>query len=178
MYYYINNLDIENIKKFPKNVSLILRNYQNKPNVKKILLIKKECKKNNIKFYLSNNIKLAIKYNLDGAYIPSFNKNFNHNCFSIKKNFKILGSAHSLKEIRIKEIQKVEKIFISPIFKTTKNKKRLEIFNFLKFDRLTNNETVCLGGINEKNIKKLDNLKIKDFAGISFFEKKYLKNEK
>lgn len=148
------------------------------PHVEKIISIKRECKKNNIKFYLSNNIKLAIKLDLDGAYIPSFNKDFCHNSFSFKKNFAILGSAHSLKEIRIKETQKVNKIFISPIFKTSKNKRYLGIFNYLKFDRLTANETVCLGGITEKNIKRFNDLEVKNFAGISFFKRKYLKNEK
>ena len=53
---------------------------------------------------------MAIKLNLDGAYIPSFNKSSKHLAFSLKKNFCIIGSAHNLKEIRIKENQKVEKI--------------------------------------------------------------------
>ena len=40
--------------------------------MKQILKIKNYCKKKLIKFYLSNNIKLAIKLDLDGVYIPSF----------------------------------------------------------------------------------------------------------
>ena len=70
------------------------------------------CKKRGIKFYLSNNIKLAIKLDLDGAYIPSFNKQIKHLSYSLKKNFDIVGSAHNLKEIRIKERQNVKKIYI------------------------------------------------------------------
>ena len=66
------------------------------------------AKKKGFKFYLSNNIKMAIKLNLDGAYIPSFNKSSKHLAFSLKKNFCIIGSAHNLKEIRIKENQKVD----------------------------------------------------------------------
>ena len=34
-----------------------------------------------------------------------------HLAFSFKKNFKIIGSAHNIKEIKIKEKQKVNKIF-------------------------------------------------------------------
>ena len=64
---------------------------------------------------------MAIKLDLDGAYIPAFNKNFNHLAYSYKKNFKIVGSAHNLKEIRIKEIQNVRKIFLSSLFKKNKN---------------------------------------------------------
>ena len=80
-----------------------------------ILTIKNYCKKKGLKFYLANNIKLAIQLNLDGVYIPSFNKNLNHLSYSIKNKFDVVGSAHNLKEIKIKELQKVNKIFISSI---------------------------------------------------------------
>ena len=90
--------------------------------MKTIINIKNICKKNNINFYLSNNIRLAIQLNLDGAYIPSFNKSLFHNSFNFKKKFKLIGSAHNLNEIRIKEKQNVSSIFLSPIFKTTKYK--------------------------------------------------------
>ena len=101
---------------------MIFRNYSLK-NIDETLLIKikKYCKKKKIKFYLSNHIKIALKLNLDGAYIPSFNKSFNHLNYSLKKNFQIIGSAHNINEIRVKEIQKVKKILISSIFKKNKN---------------------------------------------------------
>ena len=84
-------------------------------------MIKKYCRQKGIKFYLSNNVKLAIKHDLDGAYIPSFNKNFNHLNFTLKKKIMIIGSAHNIKEIKLKEIQKVQKIFVSSLFKKKKN---------------------------------------------------------
>ena len=87
-----------------------------------------------IKFYLSNNIKLALKLNLDGAYIPSFNKTTKHLAYSFKKNFKIIGSAHNLKEIRIKEKQNVNKIFLSSLFK--KNNNYLGINKFKSISKL------------------------------------------
>ena len=67
----------------------------------------------NIKLLLSNNFKLALKLNLNGAYIPSFNKQFYHLNYKIKKNFMIIGSAHNLKQIRQKELQGVHKIILS-----------------------------------------------------------------
>ena len=51
----------------------------------------------------------------DRAYIPSFNNQTNHLSFSYKNKFIIIGSAHNLKEIRIKETQQVNQIFISSI---------------------------------------------------------------
>ena len=79
-------------------------------------------KKKGFKFILANNIKLAIYLNLDGAYIPSFNKSFSHLAYNLKKKFLIIGSAHNLKEIKIKEKQGVSKIFLSPLFKIKKRK--------------------------------------------------------
>ena len=148
--------------------TIIYRNYSSETvNEKLILKIKNYCKKKGIKFYLSNNIRLAIKLNLDGAYIPSFNKNLNHLSFSLKKNFALIGSAHNLKEIRLKEIQKVEKIFISSLFK--KNKNYLGFNKFKILNNFTKNEVVALGGISKKNIKKIQLLKIAGIAGISYF---------
>ena len=136
--------------------------------MKLILKIKNYCKKKGIKFYLSNNIRLAIKLNLDGAYIPSFNKNIKHLSYSLKKKFKIVGSAHNLREIRIKEIQKVNKVFLSSLFK--RNKNYLGINKFKLLSKLTRKEVVVLGGISKKNLKKLKILNQFKFAGISYFE--------
>ena len=110
---------------------------------------------------------MAIDLNLNGAYIPSFDKSFNHLNFSYKKNFKIVGSAHNLKEIKIKELQKVEKIFLSSLFK--KNKNYLGINKFKIISKFTNRKVIALGGISKKNIKKLKLLSNQEFAGISYF---------
>ena len=119
---------------------------------------------------MSNNIQLAIKLDLDGVYIPSFNTNTQHLAYSFKKNFKIIGSAHNLREIRIKEKQKVEKIFLSSVFK--KNKNFLGINKFNLISKLTRKEIIALGGISQKNKKKLKILNHSGFAGISYFEQK------
>ncbi len=106
--------------------------------------------------------------NLDGAYIPAFNKSTKHLAFSLRKNFHIIGSAHNIKEIKIKEIQGVNKIFISSLFK--RNKNYLGINKFKNFSRLTSKKVVALGGITKVNIKKLRLLNNFEFAGISYFE--------
>ena len=168
-YYFINKFDTNNIDKQDKQTAIIYRNYLNKtPDQALILKIKKYCKKKSMKFYLSNNIKLAIKLNLDGAYIPSFDKSLKHLAYSYKKNFIIIGSAHNLKEIRTKEIQNVRKIFLSSLFK--KNKNFLGINRFKLLSKYTKKKIVVLGGISKENIKKLSLLKNSEFAGISYFE--------
>ena len=168
-YYFINKFDTNNINKQDKQTVIIYRNYSsNRKNEDLILKIKNHCKKRKIKFYISNNIKLAIKLDLDGAYIPSFNKNTNHLAYSYKKNFDLIGSAHNLKEIRIKEKQGVKKIFLSSLFK--KNKNFLGINKFKILSKMTNIDVVALGGVSKGNLKKIGLINISGFAGISFFE--------
>ena len=168
-YYFINNFDTNIIDKQDSKTVIIYRNYTSKKIDEVLILkIKNYCKKKLLKFYISNEVKLAIKLNLDGVYIPSFNKNYSHLSFSIKKNFKIIGSAHNLKEIKIKELQKVSKIFLSSLFK--KNKNYLGINKFKLLSSLTKKRTVALGGISSNNLKKLRLLNNPDFAGISYFE--------
>ena len=168
-YYFINKFDTNNIDKQDKQTTIIYRNYSSKPSDQILILkIKRYCKKKSIKFFLSNNIGLAIKLDLDGAYIPAFNKSLKHLAYSYKKNFEVVGSAHNLKELKVKELQKVSKIFISSIFK--KNKNYLGINRFKLISNLTSKQIVSLGGITKKNIKLLSLIKCIDFAGISFFE--------
>ena len=119
---------------------------------------------------MSNDIKLANKLKLDGAYIPSFNKSLNHLSYRFSKNFKIVGSAHNLKEINIKTTQNVQQIFISSLFK--KNKNYLGINKFKLIANLTKKKIIALGGISNKNLNKLRLINCVGFAGISYFEQK------
>ena len=168
-YYFINKFDTNNINKQDKQTIIIYRNYSSKVLDEKVILnIKKYCKKKSIKFYLSNNIKLALKLDLDGAYIPAFNTSSKHLAYSFKKKFVIIGSAHNLGEIRIKERQKVEKIFLSSLFK--KNKNYLGINRLKLLSTLTKKKIVVLGGITKKNKQQINLVKQSDFAGISYFE--------
>ena len=167
-YYFINKFDTNNIDKLDKNTGIILRNYTAKINLNSIISLKKFCKKKGYKFFLSNNVQLALNLNLDGAYIPSFNKDTKHLAFSIKKKFLMLGSAHNNKQIKLKERQLVKIIFVSSIFK--KNKNYLGVNKFKLLSRLTNNKIIALGGVSNKNLKKLKLLNCFGFAGISFFK--------
>ena len=58
-YFNINTKDY-----FFNNTGIIYRNYSGILNLNEIIKIKKYCSKRNIKFYLSNNFKLALKLKL------------------------------------------------------------------------------------------------------------------
>ena len=168
-YYFINTLDTNNFKKQDKETIVIYRNYSSlKIDTDKLLKFKNFLKKKGNKFLIANNFKLALKLRLDGVYLPSFNKKFNHLAYSTFTNFIVLGSAHNIKEIRIKELQKVQKIFLSSLFKNNDNYLGLNKFKILK--KYTRKKMVALGGISKKNIKKTSLLNISGIAGISYFE--------
>ena len=109
---------------------------------------------------------MAIKVKADGLYIPSFN-NKRINIYN-KKKFKIIGSAHNLKQIREKERQKTEIIFLSPLFKVQKRDDFLDIYKFRLLKNHTLLKTVALDGLNLTNIKKLNLLNISGYASISY----------
>ena len=167
-YYFIDKFEKSNIDKQDTKTTIIYRNYKKNYEKSEIIFIKKYCKKKNIKFLISNNVKLAVNLNLDGAYLPSFNKNFDHLSYHFKKDFCLIGSAHNLQEIRIKEKQKVDKIFLSSIFK--KNGNYLGINKFNLISKLTNKEVIALGGISKENKKLIRLTRSIGFAGISFFK--------
>jgi len=169
-YYFINKFDTKNIDKQTFNTGIIYRNYDSEDSLKTVIKLKNYCKKKGYKFFLSNNVKLSINLNLDGAYIPSFNKSINHLSYSKSKNFLLLGSAHNNNEIKIKEIQGVSILFLSSVFK--KNKNYLGLNKFRLLSNLTRKKIIALGGITKKNSKKLNLLNCDGYAGISFFQKK------
>ena len=127
--------------------------------------LKNYCRKKRIKLYLSNNFKLAIKLGLDGAYIPSYNSELSHLSYKYKKDFILIGSAHNLKELRNKELQKINKIVLSSVFKKNKNYLGFNKFNLKS--KLTSKEVIALGGVSKRNFKRLKLINCFSLAGIS-----------
>jgi len=170
IYYYIDKFNKEEIYKLNKSINIIYRNYSHKFNTEELLQLVIFCKKQGRKVYISNNLKLALRFNFDGVYIPSFNKLLKYKNI-IKKNFDVIGSAHNIKEAINKELQGCTKIFLCPIFRTKKNKNHLGIakFNLIKLN--IKKDIIALGGINEKNTKCLRMCNVKGVAGISWIKK-------
>ena len=169
-YYFVKSFDINNLQNQSKETIIIYRNYTSSNiNIINLLKLKNFLKKKGNKFLLANNFKLALKLRLDGVYLPSFNKELSHLTYSTFTNFIILGSAHNLKEIRIKELQKVQKIFLSSLFK--KNDNYLGLYKFKNLKNYTKKKIVALGGISKVNINQIKLInEISSFAGISYFE--------
>ena len=126
IYYFIEDFNRKEILKLDKRIIIIYRNY--KKSIKESLIkdIRSFCKAYGRKFYIVNDYQLASKLKLDGIYLPSFNKNLKIN-YSKNKKFDLIGSAHNLKEIRIKEKQKEN------IFATFKIKKKYQFLLEIQF---------------------------------------------
>ena len=91
-------------------------------NLDEFLKFRKKCKAKAIKFYVANNIKLAISLNSDGIYLSSFNKNLKSLNYK-RFNFEIIGSAHNFKEIELKFKQGCDSILLSKLFLVDYDKK-------------------------------------------------------
>ena len=168
-YLYIENIKDLNIDllKTNKKINIILRNIKNNE-VKDIIKFRKKCKNKKFKFFIANNPKFANTCKADGLYISAHNK---------KKyfiNIYKIGSAHNLKEINDKILQGCKEIIFSRLFKTNYNNKK-SFFGVIKFNLLKlifNRGIYPLGGINNKNLLKLNMINSKGFAILSAVKKK------
>ena len=151
----INKSTISTIFKF-RNISLIYMSQNNSfSNIQDLIKIKEFSTKNNLKFYVTDNIRLAIKVKANGIYLT---KNYNrmlHN-YNCKKDFLILGSVHNQLEYYKKSAQNCKKFFLSPIFYNKKYSinKILGVIKFKIISKDWKNEAIPLSGINQRNIKQ------------------------
>ncbi len=175
-YYFINEFNSREINKIDPKISLIYREYNKKINTKSLNDFKNFCFKQKRELFISNNIKLALKLQLSGVYIPSFNNLLNLKNLSKNKNFKIIGSAHNICQLKNKELQGCEEIFITPLFPTKKNNYFLGINKFNIISKETSKKVISLGGITKNNFSKLKMGNIKGIASISWIKKNRPKN--
>ena len=167
----IKNINLKNIKKRNKFV-IIYRNSKNIDKVKNLLKFRRICKLKSIEFFVANNINLAVKLKSDGIYLSAYNKSFK-SLLLRKTNFKIIGSAHSIKEISAKVQQGCKKIIFSKLFKVSYDKyaSYLGITKFNIFCKFYEN-LIPLGGINSDNLRSLNMINSEGFALMSEVKKK------
>ena len=110
----IKDIDLRNIKLINKYI-VIYRNNGKIENIDKLLRFRRQCKSKKIDFYISNDEKLTADLRADGLYISAHNTSLR--LAKLKKcNYKIIGSAHNIKEVKIKKQQGCKEIFLSPLF--------------------------------------------------------------
>ena len=117
IFIFIDKYNSEIFKNKNINIGIVYRNYKDENRENQLIRIAVACKKSRYQLFVSNDLKLAYKFKADGIYIPSFNKSKKFLNLE-KRNIKIIGSAHSQKEIHKKNEQNCKAIFLSPLFYT------------------------------------------------------------
>lgn len=152
----INELIEVNLLKF-KNINIIINIDQNdEKNLKNQFLIIKFAKKNKIPFLIKNDFQKCIKYGASGIFIESSNKSTTKPIL-LKKDFKIVGSAHNRLEYNNKKNQSCEIIMLSPLFYNEKYSVN-KILNIHRFNLISLNWGVklcALGGVNGQTLRKI-----------------------
>ena len=153
----IKDIDLRNIKLINK-YTIIYRNVGKIKNIDDLLKFRRNCKAKKIDFYVSNNEKLTLDLKADGIYISAHNKNLS--LAKLKRsNFKIIGSAHNIKELNIKLLQGCTSIIFSRLFRVSNPLKR-GFMGIIKFNlfRLSRKENLIpLGGIRSVLLAKCIN---------------------
>ena len=166
------DIDLKNIKNSNK-FSIIYRSKNIAENIEKLMKFRKICKTKNIDFYVSNNVKLINILKADGIYISAYNNNLKIACLR-NSNYKIIGSAHNIKELEIKKLQGCSSIVFSRLFETSYKYKKgflgVVKFNLLKLSRREN--LIPLGGIRLSNLNKLNIVQCNSIALSSEIRKK------
>ena len=162
-----------NLIKKRKKFNVIYRNQGNKEKIEALEVFRNNCRRNGVNLYIANDTKLLIKINADGLYISAHNKNLLLNSYS-KKGYSVIGAAHDEKEIDLKIKQGCRVVIFSRLFETAYPYKQgfLGVQKFNKISLRSQVELVPLGGINEKNLNKLNTVKAKSFACLSAIKKK------
>ena len=170
-YFYIENTKDINLNSIKNNkkITIIYRNNNIPEKIDSILRFRKMCAQKSFKFYVSNNLKLFKESKADGMYLSSYNKKI-----YMYQNIKLIGSAHTFKEIKQKLAQGCKTVFLSRLFKTSYNNKK-DFLGIVKCNLIANNynaEIVPLGGIRNYNLNKLNMVNSNGFAILSEVKKK------
>ena len=175
-YIYIETLSSINLHliKNKWKFNLIYRNNIKKEKLGEIIAFLKLCKKKNIKFFVANDLAIALKLNASGIYLSSYNKEFVNINKKFGKKFEIIGSAHNFREISIKRKQGCKTVILSRLFKTDYNYKN-SFLGITRFNLMTKNllkNFIALGGIKSKNLMKIKMLNCEGIALLSEAKKK------
>lgn len=162
---YIDNIQQLNLDYIKKTKAKIILRNSGGMDIKNYEKFVSQCKSRRIDIAAYNDIKILFKFKLNILYVSSYNKRPFKYLKKIKNRLKIVGSAHNKIEINEKINQGCDEIIVSRLFKTSKE----GFLNISKFNLLVSgkNNIIALGGINEKNYKKLKLVNIKGYAVLS-----------
>ncbi|MES2677112.1 MAG: thiamine phosphate synthase [Pseudomonadota bacterium] len=162
---------LEVVENLPENAAIIIREYDLKADqrlnfAQQIALI---ARRKNLKFLVGKDWNLAQEIGANGVHFSDFDQNF-----AVPKNrhnMILSYSCHRPESIVEAEKLGADLLFYSPIFasKSHLNQQPVGIDGLKNFIKKTSLPVYALGGIDEQNIKLLNNTNISGIGGISIF---------
>ncbi len=149
-----------------KFMGVIVRTKNKKKLYNKTKLVSKICKMKRFKVVVSSSPSIAMSVGAYGVHFPKEIKNTRvYNQLSYSCSF------HNFTDTRRTKNLGVDKVFISPVFKTTSSKKKkpIGLTRLLFLSRSLKCDIGILGGVNRQNITKLRNKRITHIGGVSLF---------
>ena len=168
----IKDIDLRNIKKRNKFI-IIYRTFRKYEDISALASFREKCKLKDVKFFVANDLKLAVKLKANGIYISA--KNTSLKFLNLRRsNFTLIGSAHNIKEISFKKKQGCKNILLSRLFQVT-YKPHLNYLGVIRFNKYVLNidkNIIPLGGINFSNLNHTKIIKSYGFAMMTEIKKK------
>ena len=162
LYFITENLDEINLDYVKKTGAILILRNPDKFNRNDLKKFNYKCTSRNIGLFVPNNVKILLSLRSNKFYISAYNKKQYKHLKKINPKIEIIGSAHNVAEINEKIQQGCDYIVLSRIFETS-NKYKTGNLGTLKFNLLTRNfsrKFIALGGINEKNFRKIKILNV------------------
>ena len=126
------------------------------------------CLEKKIYFFIANHPYLAQKYKADGLHAKE--KDLHNSILKLPHIYHSVSCHNIMAALQAQKLG-YDFIFYSPIFKSTthNDNKYLGRMKFNLQTRFLKIPVIALGGINNHNIKQLQNLNIKGFAAIDYY---------
>ena len=162
LYFITEKLDEINLDYVKKTGAILILRNPDKFNRNDLKKFNYKCTSRNIDLFIPNNVKILLFLRSNKFYISAYNKKQYEHLKKINRKIEIIGSAHNVAEINEKIQQGCNYIVLSRIFETSSKYKKGNL-GTLKFNLLTRNfsrKFIALGGINEKNFRKIKILNV------------------
>lgn len=160
------------IPKLPAHSLIIIRHFSAKEKYNLFKKIKYISRKFKVKLSVSDDMKFALRHNLDGVHFPEKTTKKTAACGKIKRakpDMFLTSACHSKTALIAAQKLKLDAVLISPVFPTYSHPFAISIYvkGFQRISRRSQIKCYALGGINTKTTQKLLSTRACGVAGVS-----------
>jgi len=165
---------VEIIKKLNSDTAVIFRHYQSENKEKIAHQLMQVARTKKITLLVSGDYQLTRKIDADGLHIPEYLL-YGEKSVDVFRNIKpqwmVTAAVHSMRALKRAEKLGVDAVLVSPVFKTKSHDTAnpIGVLGLAKFVQQTRLPVFALGGVTEKNKKRVYKTGAAGFAGIGHF---------